>query len=1070
MKKQALRKDFYMEIRRSLGRFLSIFFIVAIGCAFFSGIRASEPDMRYSGDAYFDAKNLMDIQVISTLGLTEDDVSAIEAVDGIAYAEGGYSLDALCTDGDSQIVVHVMSMLPTMNKVQLEEGRLPKAGDECAVDVDYLEQSGLEIGDKITLLSGTDDEITDTLATDTFTVTGAVSSPNYISFQRGSTTIGNGSVTAFLCVPEESFTLDVYTEIYAQAEGAKELTAFTDDYDDAVAEALDNVEAIKKEREEVRYKEVLAEAEAEIEDARTELEDGEQELLDARQELEDGKAEAEAELADARKQLEDAQIEIDNGKSELEAARSELLSSQEQMETSRQELLNGQAEIDQGQEELNANIDTLNEQIDQLNAAKEQYNALAAGGQTDEYTLGAMSALYAEIQNGEASIAQAQAQIDGAKAELAAAQDQINSGWDQLESGQQQIQDAADQIEAGQAELVDAQNEVNDGWNEYYEGEAEALAEIEDGEQQIEDARTELDEGWQELVDAESEIKDLEKPEWYVYDRNHLPDYTTYGDNADRMRAIGEVFPVIFFLVAALISLTTMTRMVEEQRTLIGTFKALGYERHSIAGKYLGYALLATVTGSTVGILFGEKAFPYIIINAYGIMYPYMNELSIPYNVQYGLGAAAAALACTLAATFMSCFNELKQQAAELMRPPTPKQGQRVLLERVPFIWKRLNFSWKASIRNLVRYKKRFFMTIFGIGGCMALMLVGFGLKDSIFAIVDIQYGEIQLYDGNIILEEDITEEEREELSSALLSDENVAGSAEGLLTQITVGNGDEWHDVYIDVPEDVEGFPEFVVLQNRVTGGEYRLDENGVILTEKMAKELEVEAGDSIMIRDEDKGDLSVRISAVCENYMGHYLYMTPAYYEKVYGEMPDYNCMFYKTTDRTTKEAEEVGETALKYDGTLSISYTTDMRRQVDDMLGSLDIVIVVLIMSAGMLAFVVLYNLNNINITERKRELATLKVLGFYNNEICAYVYRENIVLTLLGSLFGMALGKVLHRFIIVTVEIESVMFGRNIDMSSFVYGFLLTVAFSCLVNGAMYLKLKQINMVESLKSVE
>lgn len=361
-------------------------------------------------------------------------------------------------------------------------------------------------------------------------------------------------------------------------------------------------------------------------------------------------------------------------------------------------------------------------------------------------------------------------------------------------------------------------------------------------------------------------------------------------------------------------------------------------------------------------------------------------------------------------------------------------------------------------------------MTIFGIGGCMALMLVGFGLKDSIFAIVDIQYGEIQLYDGNIILEEDITEEERGELSSALLSDENVAGTAEGLLTQITLGNGDEWHDVYIDVPKDVEGFPEFVVLQNRVTGGEYRLDEDGVILTEKMAKELEVETGDSIMIRDEDKGDLSVRISAVCENYMGHYLYMTPAYYEKVYGEMPDYNCMFYKTTDRTTKEAEEVGETALKYDGTLSISYTTDMRRQVDDMLGSLDIVIVVLIMSAGMLAFVVLYNLNNINITERKRELATLKVLGFYNNEICAYVYRENIVLTLLGSLFGMALGKVLHRFIIVTVEIESVMFGRNIDMSSFVYGFLLTVAFSCLVNGAMYLKLKQINMVESLKSVE
>lgn len=1070
MKKRALRKDFYMEIRRSLGRFLSIFFIVAIGCAFFSGIRASEPDMRYSGDAYFDAKNLMDIQVISTLGLTDKDIQAIEGVDGIEHAEGGYSVDALCTDGNSQIVVRIMSILPKMNQVQLEKGRLPEAEDECAVDVDYLTQSGMEIGDEITFSSGTEDEITDTLTRDTFTITGAVSSPNYISFQRGSTTIGNGSVAAFICVPEESFTLNVYTEIYALVEGAKELTAFTDAYDDAVGDTLDNVEAIKAEREEARYKEVQAEAAEEIEEAEADLEEGEQKLADAEREFEEGKAEAEAELADARQQLADAQAEINRGKKQLESSKAEIESSQEEMKTSRQELLNGQAEIDKGQEELNTNIDVLNGQIDQLNAVKEQYNQLAASGKTDDYTLGMMEALYAEIQEGEAAVTQAQAQIDGAKAELAASQEQINSGWDQLEAGQQQLEVAADQIEDAQAELVAAQDEVDDGWEEYYKGQAEAQAEIEEGEQQIEDAKAELEDGRQKLSDAEQELADLEKLEWYVYDRSNLPDYTSYGDNADRMRAIGEVFPVIFFLVAALISLTTMTRMVEEQRTLIGTFKALGYERHSIAGKYLGYALLATVTGSAAGILFGEKVFPYIIINAYGIMFPYMHELSIPYNLQYGLGAAAAALACTLAATFMACFSELKEQAAELMRPPTPKQGQRVLLERVDFIWKRLNFSWKASIRNLVRYKKRFLMTVFGIGGCMALMLVGFGLKDSIFAIVDLQYGEIQLYDGNIILEDNITEEQRDSLTLDLEADRNVNGLAEGLLTQITVGNGGEWHDIYIEVPEDVEEFPEFVVLQNRITDEEYRLDEGGAILTEKIAKELEVEAGDSIVIRDEDKGDLTVKVSQVCENYMGHYLYMTPGYYEEVYGEAPSYNCMFYKTADRMTEEAEEIGKMALQHDGTLSISYTTDMERQVHDMLGALDIVIVVLIISAGMLAFVVLYNLNNINITERKRELATLKVLGFYNSEVCAYVYRENIVLTVLGSLFGMLLGKILHQFVIVTVEIDNVMFGRNIDVSSFLYGFLLTVAFSCLVNGAMYFKLKKIDMVESLKSVE
>lgn len=1031
-----------MEIRRSLGRFMSIFFIVAIGCAFFSGIRASEPDMRYSGDTYFDNKNLMDIQVISTLGLTDDDLQAIEDADGVEAAEGGYSVDVLCSEGDSRIVVHVMSLLPTMNQVQLEEGRLPEEENECAVDVDYLNESSLEIGDEITFSSGSDDDISDTLKTDTFTITGAVSSPNYISFQRGSTTIGNGSVTAFIVVPEESFSLDVYTEIYAKAEGAEEMTAFTDEYDDCVQEAIDKIEEIKEEREQIRYDEIVDEANEAIEEAR-------RQVSDAEAELEDGKAEAEAELAEARQQLEDARAEVDSGRQEIETLR-------EQLESSRKQLEDSQAQVDQGLEELNAGIDELNEQIDELNAAKEQYNSLAASGAADDVTMAALNALYEEIQNGEAAIEQAQAEIDAAKEELESGQEQIDSGWEQIAEGEQELADAEEQ-------LADAEAEIAEGWEEYYEGEAEAEQELADGEQQLADAK-------EELADAEEEISDLEEPEWYIYDRSNLPDYTGYGENADRMRSIGEVFPVIFFLVAALISLTTMTRMVEEQRTQIGTLKALGYERHSIAGKYLGYALLATVSGSVAGILFGEKVFPYVIINAYGIMYRHMNDIIIPYNLEYGLGAAAAALASTLLATFFSCYKELKGQAAELMRPPAPKQGQRVLLERVKFIWRHLNFSWKASIRNLVRYKKRLFMTIFGIGGCMALMLVGFGLKDSIFAIVDIQYEEIQLYDGNIILTDDITDEEKDNIIAELEKDDEMTGSAEGLLTQITVGNGEEWYDVYLDVPEDVDEFAGFVVLQDRMTGETYELDDSGAILTEKMATELDVEPGDTITIRDEDRGDLEVKISAVCENYMGHYLYMTPEVYENTYGEEPDYNSIFYKTADRITEEAERIGEEALALDGTLSVSYTTDLKEQVDNMLGALDAVIAVLIISAGMLAFVVLYNLNNINITERQRELATLKVLGFYNGEVAMYVYRENIVLTIFGAVFGIVLGKILHGFIIVTVEIESVMFGRNIDLSSFIYGFLLTILFSLLVNGAMYFKLKKINMVESLKSVE
>ena len=642
------------------------------------------------------------------------------------------------------------------------------------------------------------------------------------------------------------------------------------------------------------------------------------------------------------------------------------------------------------------------------------------------------------------------------RAQLQYAQGQIDNGYAQLEAARQQIAGA----EAG---IISGEQEIASGWEEYYAGEAEANAEIAEGEQKIAEAQA-------ELADAKAEVAELEKPKWYIYDRNDLPDYSGYGDNADRMKAIGEVFPVIFFLVAALISLTTMTRMVEEQRTQIGTLKALGYARHSIAGKYLGYAFLATLLGSAAGIFTGEKIFPYIIINAYGIMYKHMNELLIPYNVMYGIGAAGTALFCTLAATILACYKELREQAAQLMRPPTPKQGQRVVFEKITFLWKRLNFSWKASVRNLVRYKKRFFMTIFGIGGCMGLMIVGFGLKDSIFAVVDIQYGEIQRYDGTVIMAEGASEKEKGEVAQMLGKETEVDDAMEGILTQITIGNGSKWHDVYLDVPKDKKQFPEFVTLKERTTDRRYSLDEKEVVLTEKIAKELEVQAGDMITIRDEEKGDLKVKIKAVCENYMGHYLYMTADAYEAVYNEKPEYNAVFYKTVSGTTKEAQSVGEDILQLPGALSVSYTTDLKQQVDDMLGALDIVIVVLTISAGMLAFVVLYNLNNINITERKRELATLKVLGFYPNEVSAYVYRENIVLTVLGALFGVALGKILHRFIIVTVEIDTVMFGRNIDMSSFVYSFLLTVAFSMIVNGAMYFKLKKINMVESLKSVE
>lgn len=1198
MKKKALRKDFYMEIRISMGRFLSIFFIVAIGCAFFAGIRSSEPDMRYSGDAYFDRKNLMDLQVISTMGLTDEDVEAIEKLDGIEKAEAGYSVDALCTEGDNQIVMHVMSLLPSMNQVQVENGRLPEKSDECVVDADFLSKSTLKIGDRVTLSSGTDKPVTDSLKEDTFTIVGSVSSPCYIGFQRGSTTIGSGNISAFLCVPEESFCMEVYTEIYAQVKGAEKLTAFTDQYDQRIDSVMKEVEAIKEEREKARYNEIVAEASEKLADA-------EKEITDAEAELEQGKAEAQEKLTAAREKLENAQKELEQAKKELASSQAKIASSKEELEQAQKELNESSGKIAAGEKELNEKsialatlkeqkdtlqgqlaaleqqkeelsgqkttleaqkrtlqegqknlLDTqavLQQQISRLKAEKEDLNAegirlseeketlqkeyeelksqYEASGDTEilkqveakkaqldevnakiaensakieqnktlletvesqmdpleeklvqmkngleqtETALEKISAGLSEIEAGQeqmqTGLTQMESYISSGEFQLQAAREQLESGKNQILSGQRQIEDARkriadgeEQIQAGIKQIQDGETGLADGWIEYQDGERQANAEIADGEAQIADAKV-------QLADAKKEIEQIEKPTWYIYDRSHLPEYSGYGDNADRMKAIGEVFPLIFFLVAALISLTTMTRMVEEERTLIGTLKALGYSKKSIAAKYLGYAVLATLTGGIFGVMIGEKILPYIIITAYKIMYRHLPDVEIPYNLYYGVLACVAALLCTVAATIFSCMKELKEQAAELMRPPAPKQGKRVFLEYIPFLWKRLNFTWKSTVRNLMRYKKRFFMTIFGIGGCMGLMLVGFGLKDSISSIVPLQYEDIQLYDGNVILQSDVTMQEKQEVYEALEKNSQVVATAEDLLQKITIEHDGVSKEVYLNVPENVEKFSDFVVLQDRTTKEKYQLTDKGAVLTEKMAKELGVSAGDTVTIKEENEKERTVKISQICENYMSHYLYMTPAVYKAAYGKEPKYNSIYYRTEGRTTKEAELVGEAALKLDGALSVSYTTELRQQVDDMLQSLDIVIVVLIISAGMLAFVVLYNLNNINITERKRELATLKVLGFYDKEVTEYVYRENILLTLIGSVFGMLLGKILHRFIIVTVEIDSVMFGRNINTISFVYAFLLTVVFSLFVNGVMYFKLKKINMVESLKSVE
>lgn len=1103
MKMKPTSKDFYMEIRKSPGRFLSILFIVALGVAFFSGIRASEPDMRLTGDAYFDESNLMDIKALSTYGVTQDDVNAISKIDGVEHAEGAYSADFMQIVDKKQKVLHVISLQDEMNQVKLSDGRMPQKAGECLADQD----AGYKVGDTIKLRSGTSDEVIDTLTTDTLKVVGLCSSPMYISYGRGSATIGTGTISAFVMVPEETFDMDVYTEVYVQVKGAKNEVAFTDGYDKKVEKALDQIEDITDERAEIRKQELVNEAQEKIDEAREELEQG---RADAASEL----ADAAAKIADAEEQLTSGKAQITSGKKQIASAKNTLSKKERELEQAQNQYNAGLAQLQEGEAqyeaglaqyeaakpEAEAKIQTGREEIDkkkqELATAPAQLEVLkqSVAGLEQKQTEGTITVEEAAtlkelkenqipqledfIANGEqliasgeaeldaaqkqlddtaATLAQTKSELDAAKASLNGVPQQLASGKAQIQSGWTEIRKQEKKLEEGAAEIAENEAKVAEAKIEYANGEEEAAQKIAEGEQKI--------------ADAEAKVQDIEKPTWYVYDRDTLTEYSGYGENAERLGAIGRVFPVLFFLVAALISLTSMTRMVEEQRTAIGTMKALGYSKMSIAKKYLGYALIATAGGSVLGVLIGEKILPYIIVYAYGILYQHITHILVPYQWIYAWMAAAAAIVCTMAATFFACYKELVAQPAVLMRPPAPKNGQRVFLERIKFIWKHLSFTWKSCIRNLTRYKKRFFMTVFGIGGCMGLMLVGYGIKDSCYEIAELQFRDIQMYDGSVYLKEDISDETRQNLLDYMKDDSDISHYMQTSMKNVTLVNGKNKRDAYQVVfsePKDVKDYFDF---HDRKSKEEYTLDDEGVIISEKTGKLLNAKAGDTIEIKDEENGNKKVKIAHICENYMGHYIFFTPSYYEKVYGENSEYNSIFFAGQKGDTQEDyNKIGEDILTQDGALSVSYMRDIEKQLDDMLKSLNLVIVVLIISAGMLAFVVLYNLNTVNITERQRELATLKVLGFYDLEVAEHVYRENVLLTFIGAAVGVVLGKFLHAFIIDTVEVDTAMFGRNINFSSYMYSLLFTILFSLIVNGIMYFKLKKIDMVESLKSIE
>lgn len=1049
---KGLRKDFRREVKHSFSRFLSILLISALGVAFFSGIRSASPAMLASADATFDSDNLADIRVIGTLGLTDNDVAALLSLEGVQSAEGIYTGDFLCETENNTVVAKVTSMTNQVSLVKVKEGRYPEKYNECIADREFLAASGFQIGDTVRLKTGTEAKISDTLADDEFTIVGVGETSYYLNSERGTAAIGDGTADGLLVIPKEAFTAEVYSEIHVTMTGTAQMNCFSKEYDKVLAAVKANIEAVESARCEARLAEFRA--------------DADKKLNQAKYEFQEKKDKALSDLGDAYQTLLTKEAELENGQLQIEQQRQQIEELRALFDSGDQSVENGKEQI----AEARATIDDLERQ---KKAIEDQIAADEAKIAQMQKDLQADAPYISEEEYYQRSmeIIRATATVEYYKNQLPAIEKSIADVNERVTTAEQFIADypaaaaaARVKIAEGEAKLEEAEKEIQDGEIALERAKEDYALAAEDTEAEINAAQEKLDK-------SEDEINNVKLPKWHVLDRTSIQSYATYKNDAQSIAAIGTVFPIIFFLVAALVSLTTMTRMVEEERTQIGTLKALGYKKSAITAKFVWYALLSTLLGSIVGVVLGESLLPIVIIRTYRTVYMHLTQTVVQPHILNAVAATVLALLATVGGAVAASARVLSENPAALMRPEAPKIGKRTFVEDIDFIWMRLNFAQKAACRNLFRYKKRLFMTILGVAGCMALLLAGFGIRDSVEMLPEKQFNRVFSYQGTVGADTSLSRAERRQLLSKVASVEGVTEylQTKSIVTYAETEKGDT--SAYLIVPQDTVKLGEYVHLREaRFPHDDVTLTDDGVLITEKFAKALGVSAGDMITIKEDETAEPvgDVRVAGVVENYLSSYIYMTPNIYKALYGETASLNAALIKVDPSADTNA--VAEDLLDINGVTSVSMNATTQAQVNSMLGNLNVIIAVMILAAGLLAFIVLYNLNNINITERRRELATLKVLGFYPGELAAYVYRENVILTLFGTVLGMGLGFVLHWFVMQTVETETVMFGAEMRFTSYLFAILLTIVFAVLVNALMYFRMKKIDMIESLKSVE
>lgn len=1073
-------KDIFREIKISLGRFLSILCIVAIGVAFFAGIKASAPDMKNSADTYFDKYNVQDIQIYSTIGLTKKDVAAINKIKGVKSVQPSFSMDTLSQIDSTQMVIKVISygIDQKMNKVRVVEGRMPERENECLVEASSATNKlygTFHIGDTIKLQSGTDEALSKSLKHTKYKIVGTCYNPNYLSYEKGSSNIGSGTVNSFIYIQNTNVLKDYYTEVDVCVKGAKDLDCYSDEYFDVVDPVLKKIKKISNKQIDARIQSYQSELDEKKQEATDKFKDAENQFNDAQNKIDSGLSE----IQSNELKLQNSKDQINQGWNEYYANLQLLdniptlqnaIAQIEESEKKLPELLSQKEQVENGLQQINAEGDLntkrtlIQNAIDFIDIALKKLENYPDS--SDAETIRIKLNEKKELLQGQLSLID---QAIAKKAELEAILPQIQSGIEQIQAGVAKKAELQSQLN----QLLNAKNELNNAYVSLINGQAQ----YEDGVSKIEDAKNELNksieqltlskaefniqkhDALRELSDAQLEIDKMEG-KWIVLDRNSHYSYRDYGACADRMDGIAKVFPVFFFLVAALVCMTTMTRMVDEQRNEMGTLKALGYSKLQIASKYIIYALIASILGSILGCSLGMYLFPTVIFNAWNTLYN-IDQIKFLFQPGLILLASGSVTGITLLATLYSIYSELIEMPSQLMRPKAAKAGKKILLERITFIWKRLSFLQKVTARNIFRYKKRFFMTIIGIAGCSALLVAGFGINDSISDIVNQQYNVIYHYDATVSAK-------TSEITSQIKSLKGVKDVYEEDHLAVTTKIENKDISTTVHIISNDKKFKDFCTLFNG--NNEFDLDDSSVLISQKMATKLNKKAGNTIKIKDANNKVIKAKIKGVFTNYVGHHIYASESLYKSWNTDAKTTHIYLIKSKKTTKKFERNLGNKIMNIDGVQSVTFYSSLQKNFKDMIKSISYIVVVLVISAACLAFVVLYNLSNVNISERKREIATIKVLGFTRKEVDAYINRETILLTILGSLIGLGIGIGLHHLIMNLAEMDDIMFGRTINSISYVISFVMTIGFNAIINLCMHKKLNNIQMVESLKAVE